>query len=274
MCFKFFKLNCFFKDLIYSSKVCQTSDFYLIPNQYCMKKIIVAVFFLLGFNSFGQESTIVQPPYQAHSSNFMMALFHLKAIDVNKLLPAGVNVKQDEKGMVVATFEMYETDRIYGLENYKVAFIVVDIENYNSENGTTGHWAIWGSVDSKNAAINFNHHFGLPFEYESNMTVQKNDNIHLGSVGIVGKEKIKISIKKSIDKPFKGQGIVNMVGKTKKGIAKSEVPWLSEGWTGELLDWNVDPQGNRVLELIKNEKPFWSMISVEQVFSYSKPIIN
>ena len=239
-----------------------------------MKKLIVTVFLLVGFNSFAQQNSIVPPPYQAHSSNFMMALFHLKAVDVAKLLPAGVSVKQDEKGMVTATFEMYETDRIYGLENYKVAFIVVDIENYNSENGATGHWAIWGNLNSKNASTNFNHHFGLPFEYEPNMTVQKNDSIHFGSVGTVGKEKINISIKKKLDQPFKGQGIVNMVGKTKNGISKSEVPWLSEGWTGELVLWNVNPQGNPVLELIQNEKPFWFLISADQGFSYSKPIIT
>src|SRR5690606_39036171 len=86
--------------------------------------------------STSQIDSIVAPPFQVHSGNFMMALFFLNAEAVNDLLHEGMQAKANPDGMVSATLELYQTDRIYGIPNYSVAFLVVDVLDYDSENGT------------------------------------------------------------------------------------------------------------------------------------------
>ncbi len=220
------------------------------------------------------ETDIIKaPPFQAHSHHFMIALFHFKAKQVNGFLPKGIIARENEEGWVTAAFEMYETDRIYGLPNYKVAFFVVDIVGYDSENGTPGHFAIWGNITPREASENFNYHFGFPFVYEENIAFKIKGDIYEGTIGPPGKEKIKFELQKISDKPLSGSGIVNMVGKTTENkMVISEVPWLSEGNIGKLARFEIDPQGYPVLEILKDAKPFWAAISYDQIFSYSKPL--
>ncbi|MGD2033683.1 MAG: hypothetical protein PVF73_01405 [Bacteroidales bacterium] len=212
---------------------------------------IAAVFILLsgtcqshGRQTVSEPDTIMAPPFLAHSSRFMMALFHLKAEKVNKLLPEGIVAIENKDGMVTATFEMYETDRIYGLPNYKVAFIVVDVSGHNSRDDTPGHFAVWGNTDSKAASEYFYSHFGLPFSYTEHMTLKTDGKKYTGTIGLQGEEKIRIGLEILPGQPFSGSGIVNMVGKTEDGIiAISEVLWLSNGYNGYLQTFDVDPQG-------------------------------
>ncbi len=223
-----------------------------------------------------EEGKVLFPsPFIAHSSNFLMALFNLNKEEVQPLLPEGMRAKINESGQVTAGFEMYETDRISGIPNYLIAFIYVEVTGLNSKNGAPGHWAIWGNVTGKTVLNNFKDHFNFPYELEEQMSIVKVNNMFTGTVGSSGREKITLKVDYQHDKPFSGEGIVNMYGENNKGqVVKTEVPWLSSGSFGNLVSLEINPMGNKALELIKDAKPFVSIISTNQSFSYSIPIVQ
>src|SRR5687768_13525342 len=84
----------------------------------------------------------VSPPYIARTSNFMAIAFRVKADEVQKLLPANVKVKSDDKGLATGGMEIYTTDQIYGMPKYTIAFIYVEVSTPDSNNSTSGNWPI------------------------------------------------------------------------------------------------------------------------------------
>lgn len=243
-----------------------------------MKRASIPWLIVLGFVSasspvLAQDKNLSEPPYLAHSANFMMVLFQLKANDVQVLLPEGVLPNANEAGMVTAGFEIYETDRVYGLPEYGMAFIFVEVKNLTSNNGTPGHWALWGTVDDHVTLQVMRDTFGFPYRFE-NVRVTESADIYTGRVGEEGKESVIIRIKFNEAKPFSGEGIVNMCSMAKNGkTLKTEVPWFTTGTAGDIIDFEIKPKGDKVLELIKVAKPHFQIISSNQIFSYSRPVV-
>lgn len=215
----------------------------------------------------------IPPPWLLHSSNFLITLFNLKGEDVQKLLPPGITVKANDSGMVVAGLEMYVTDRVYGMPTYTTAFIFVEITGHDSPSGYPGHWIIWGKVDQPVALANFQHHFGLPYDAEPNLSVSMADGMHVGSVGAPGAEVVKMKIAPLAEPGMNIEGSVNVVGKNATGvIVRTEIPWFSTWQKGTLVTYEITPRGNSALELIKSAQPFFVVTSINQIFSYSKPV--
>ncbi len=219
------------------------------------------------------KPTEISPPWLMHSSNFLITLFHVKGEDAQKLLPVGVTAKVNKSGMVIAGLEMYATDRAYGVPNYATVIVFVEITGHDSSNGMPGHWALWGKVNNPTALASFRHNFGLPYEPETNLSVDFADGVHVGLVGAPSEESIKIKITPQAEPPMNIEGCVNMVGKNSAGaIVQSEVPWFSAWQKGSLLSLDITPRGNPALELIKSAQPFFVMTSGNQMFSYSKAV--
>jgi hypothetical protein len=216
-----------------------------------------------------QQNTLTDPPYLAHSSNFVMMLFNLEQDVVQTLLPPGVKAKINTAGTVTAGIEIYETDRIHGVSQYGIVFIFVEVADLESNNGTPGHWAIWGKVNQKNTLQSMLHYFNFPYSFDE-IKVTKEDNTYTATVGT---NQIKLKLRYNEKQPFAGEGVVNMCSASKDGkIIKTEVPWFSTGSAAELISFEVDPRGNTILEIIKKATPHFSLISTNQSFSYSRPV--
>src|SRR5690606_6747275 len=151
-----------------------------------------------GYGTFTQaenaKKILPSPPWTVHSDNFFMIVMSLKAADVQKLLPAGVEALSNQDGMVPAIFEMYDASRVSGIPDYKIAFIVVEIKNHNSRDGTPGHVAIGGSTDSSESLEVLKHHFGFPYTLSPVIAIGKEQGAHTGSIGAAGKELLRVKI--------------------------------------------------------------------------------
>lgn len=222
-----------------------------------------------GITASSQKNELSDPPYMAHSSDFVMTLFNVEPGVVHSLLPEGVKAKINDAGMTTGGIEIYETDRIHGIANYGMAFIFVEVEDLESNNGTPGHWAIWGSVDQAAALENMQHYFNFPYKF-GEIEVANEGNVYTATVG---SGQLILKVKSDEKQPVGGEGIVNMCSLSKDGkILKTEVPWFSTGRAGELIDMEVNPQGNKILDIIKNCKPHFTIVSTDQTFSYSRPV--
>lgn len=228
---------------------------------------------LLAQDATPAEVPKLAPPWVVQSEKFLMVAFNLKAADVRKLLPKGVEPLLNKEGMVGALLEMYETSRISGIPNYKTAFVVVDVQGHDSREGTPGHFALWGRVSPLESLEAFRDNFGFPYEYAENFGFRIEQAAHTATVGPPGREILKVMIAPVAEQPFEGQGIVNMLGmNADSGIVKSEVPYLTRGHSGKVLNFQVRPNGNPVLKLLKSATPLWAVVSKDQIFSYSHAV--
>lgn len=214
----------------------------------------------------------VNPPYIARTSNFMMILFHLKAGEAQKLLPANVKVKSDDKGLVTGGMEIYTTDQIYGVPKYTIAFIYVEISGEESNSGTSGNWPVWGMVNNDTSLQNFRHFFNYPYHHEKRMTIEKKGTEQVATVGDNGGEGLTLKLRRKTDRPVAGEGLATIVSQSLNGrILKTEIPWLANGNEANIVSFEVRAGSNKVLETIRGAKPFYGQISTN-VFSYTRPI--
>ncbi len=243
-----------------------------------MNKLVFSLSFLLmiSFSSstHGQTVNFSSPPYIVQSSNFMLVNFNLKAEDVQKLLPEKIKVKSNN-GMVAAGIEMYSVDNIYGIPKYTMAFIYVEVNDLASNDGSPGHWAIWGNMNNNAALQNMKHFYNFPYTLESKMSIGINGKEYTAIIGDTTTPLLKMKLKIIESQAYTGQGIVNMCARLADGkTIKTEVPWLTQGNNGEVLTFEVNTNTDSVLNLLKDVTPNSGYIAPKQIFSYSKPVIN
>lgn len=227
---------------------------------------------LFSFSLFGQGVSNFQAPYIAHSDNFMMAVFQLPAEEVEGLLPDNLEVFVNEQGLVSVSLECYETDRIWGLPQYKTAFMVIDVEDHESKNGTPGHFALWGIVSPEEASQHLVQAFGFPFSYNPDIRFDNQDHQNSTVIDLAGGGQIRLTLAIDENSPFKSTGIVNMIGASKaKTLMISEVPWMSDGFSARIDDFKVEAGDNPYLKVLEGKNPIWAMVSNDQIFSYSVP---
>lgn len=215
------------------------------------------------------------PPWVVQSGNFLMLTFDLKVADVRKLLPKGVEPLVNEAGEVVAILEMYETERVSGIPQYKTAFIVVEVQGHDSREGTPGHFAVWGRVSPREALDAFRNHFGFPYQDAPDIDFSMEEKAHVANTGGPGREALRVKIAPIPEQPFEGEGSVNLVGmNADSGTVKSEVPYIMRGYNGKLLSFELRPGSDPVLKLLRNAVPLQAWVSNDRILSYSHAVFS
>jgi len=148
------------------------------------------------------DTSSITPPWAAHSSNFLLALFQTDTSTINKFLPNGVYALSNENGLATTGLEIYGTDSTNGAPIYKAAFIYVEIMGHQSESNMPGHWIIWGKTNHKLLAQSLKTNFGFPFEYEPDILVKTIEPGHY--LGSIEPNNIKIELSAITDQPIAG----------------------------------------------------------------------
>jgi hypothetical protein len=218
-----------------------------------------------------EANTIQSPPWLVYSRQFLMVVFHADAKAVQAVLPKGIQVQPNQDGKASLMLEIYNTERTNGIPIYQMAFIVADINDYPSRNGTPGHFALWGRVDSPDALRQFREVYGFPYDVAESITVDMHEGKHRGVIEFGDEGSIRAQIEPLVDQTFKQDGVVNMVGMlSPNSLTIGEVPYFTHGNVGKIIELEIkNPKGDPILTLLKGAQPVWSMVSVDQMFSYA-----
>ncbi len=218
-----------------------------------------------------QNMKMINPPYIARTSNFMAIYFNVEAKEVQKLLPESVKVKSDDKGLATAGMEMYTTDQVYGMPNFSIAFIYIEVNVSGNVNGTSAYYPIWGVVNNDTALQNFRHFFNFPYKVENKISIQKGTE-QVITIGASNGEGLTLKLQREENKPVSAEGIAPLLSISEKdGVLITEIPWLAYGNQASIVSFEVRAGSNKVLQMIQGIKPFYAQVS-SNVFSYTKPI--
>lgn len=238
-------------------------------------KMILLLAVVFAFKLSAQKAQIVSElPFMGSTSNFIFVMFHVDAELAQSLLPEGIKVRVDDNGKAIANYEILEIERAYGQPLFYESFISVQLEGFESSNGQGSNWAVWGRVDNEHVLQCFQSELGFPYELQADIFTKKEGAKHWGRVGAPGNETIKLQLEANAEKPLRGEGLVNMCGQRPDGqIVYAPVTWMSDGAQAQVLEFKVEPRGNKALEMIQQGQIIWSMVSWGQYFTYTKPIV-
>ena len=238
--------------------------------------ILVSVLlnFQYGFTQTNpQEEVISNPPYLAQSDNFMMVVFNVKAEKIQPFLPQNLTPVINQQGEVSVSLEMYETFKVSGIPNFKMVFMVVEIEGYKSKSGNKGRFPIWGVTNSIEVLNSMKNHYGFPYDYNEKIEFHESGDTQIGDVYFTNGESIHLKIEKDKKQAFDLSGIVNMIGVLPDNkTSTTEIPWHSKGFISKVTELDIHTK-NPILKLINEKSSIFTMFSNEQVFSYSVPIV-
>lgn len=95
---------------------------------------------------------IPAPPFQIAGSNHVIVGVAWQESEIAKMLPPGVKAVPGATGAI----NIYQASKGYGISPYQAAYFFVDIEGYDSADGTKGRWmlqGVYGPEEKVSAAI-------------------------------------------------------------------------------------------------------------------------
>jgi hypothetical protein len=216
------------------------------------------------------DMKMTSPPYIARTSNFMAIAFHIKADEVQSLVPANVKVKIDEKGQATVGMEIYTTEQVYGIPNYTLAFIYVTVNSLDSNNNTSdNYYPIWGAMNNDTALQSFKHFYNFPYQQQS-VTIRKGAE-QVATVGEGNGEGITLKLRTKSNSPVSAEGVAPILNQSADGkMQVTEIPWLANGNEASIISFEIRAGSNKVLQVLQGAEPFYGQVSTN-VFSYTKP---
>lgn len=210
-------------------------------------------------------------PWIVNSNNFLMINFKVNAKEITPLLKTDIALKVDKDGLVNTMIEVYSAEKISGIAEYSIAFIVVETESYASRDGTPGHYAIWGIASPTQSVKFLNETLGFPYQDGTIKIEYKKPKITATISDATG-ALLEIEAAEISDKSFSGKGMVNMLATKSNQLFKSEVPFISEGFFANTSSFKVITNKDPLLKLLASTSPAWSIVADKQIFSYSHAI--
>jgi hypothetical protein len=105
------------------------------------------------------EETVPAPPYVLADSRGVVIGVTWEEGAIRKALPKGVRPVADMAGGIV----IYETGKSYGLGGYTAAYFYVNVEGYDSHEGTKANWMLQGVYGpDQRVARALKQHYHLP----------------------------------------------------------------------------------------------------------------
>lgn len=217
------------------------------------------------------DMEMTSPPFIAKTSNFMAIAFHVKADEVESLVPANVKIKIDEKGLATLGMEIYTTEQVYGIPNYSLAFMYVTVTAFDRNNNTSdSNYPIWGAVNNATTLQSFKHFYNFPYQ-QKNVTIKKGTE-QTATVGEIDGEGITLKLKIKENSPISAEGIAPILSQSSDGKMQiTEIPWLANGNEVSIISFEIRAGSDNVLQVMHDAKPFYAQVSTN-VFSYTRPI--
>ena len=107
-----------------------------------------------------KEATVPRPPYLLTQGEHLIILFEAEESALKSLLPAGI---KPAAGNVVG-LNMYHTGPVVGLSPYTASYLWINVDGFDSPDGTKGRWMVQGWYGPEPVPSAFKNYGGLPVQ--------------------------------------------------------------------------------------------------------------
>jgi hypothetical protein len=213
-------------------------------------------------------TTVPAPPYLQTGAQFVTAGVTYDEAVLRKVLPPGVNPTPKFTGGI----NIYQAPMGYGLAPYSSAYLWVDVEGYDSPDGSKGRWMLQGMYGPEPVPTGIRENLGWPVRAGGSRH-ETSDRGKRG-IGLLGdREVISVEIKPGTKgcQPIKGTvNYLSQLGPSKK-LVVTEIPYVGELCAAEAIGVAVQAPDGDPLNAIKPSGVLWAGEFRNATFSFSRP---
>jgi acetoacetate decarboxylase len=129
-----------------------------------MRPLFLALVLVIGLTipvaAQQKDATVPGPPYLLTQNEHLIILFEAEEIALKALLPEGI---KPAAGNVVG-LNMYQTQQVVGLAPYTASYLWIDIDGFDSPDGTKGRWMAQGWYGPEPVPSAIRNYMGLPVQ--------------------------------------------------------------------------------------------------------------
>jgi len=129
-----------------------------------------------------KDTTVPRPPYLILNHEHLIILFEAEESSLKALLPTGIKAAP---GNVVG-LNMYRTQEVVGLVPYTASYLWIDIDGFDSPDGTKGRWMVQGWYGPEPVPSAIRNYMGLPVQLGVTHYQRDDNRVHaaLSSDGV------------------------------------------------------------------------------------------
>ena len=208
------------------------------------------------------------PPYQIAGANLVLLGVMWDEAAIRKALPAGITPVKEMTGGI----NVYQTGGSYAFGPYQAAYFWVDIEGFDTPDGTKGRWmlaGVYGPNDKMPVALK--EHYGLPVRLGgSRVEATAQGKREIGTVN--GQDFITVEIKSS-EECQAVAGTLNYPGvqPNTKHLVVNEIPYVGEICKAEPVSVTVNASAGDPFSAFPIAKVVWAADFRNASFSFSPP---
>lgn len=209
------------------------------------------------------------PPYQIAGANHVFLGVVWDEAAIRKALPPGITPVKEMTGAI----NIYQTGGSYAFGPYQSAYLWVDVEGFDSADGTKGRWMLAGVYGpSEKMPVALTYHYGLPVRLgTSRFEATTEGKRAIGTVN--GRDVITVEVKSLPGECQLASGRVNypgVSGKTKQ-VVVNEIPWVGEFCKAEPVTAKIDAPPGDPFSAYQIAKVVWAAEFKNAAFSFSVP---
>jgi hypothetical protein len=213
---------------------------------------------------------LLPPPYQIANTNHIVVGVTWDEAVVRKLLPPGIKPVDGMTGGI----NIYQAPNGYGITPYQSAYFWVDIEGFDSPQGTKGRWMLQGvygpEAKTANALREF---YGFPVRNGTSRLEETAESKR--AMGILdGQPFVTVEIKPMPDPCQNISGLLNYPGvveKTKQ-IMINQIPYTLDLCKAEVISVKVTAPPGDPFAALHPAKVLGAVELKNGAFSFSRPV--
>lgn len=215
------------------------------------------------------QAQVPPPPYQIAGSNHVFVGVVWDEAAIRTALPPGITPVREMTGAI----NIYQAGESYPFGPYQSAYFWVDVEGYDSPDGTKGRWmlvGVYGPSDKMPAALN--EHYGLPVRVGGSR-VEPTAQGKRATGTVNGQDVVVVEIKSFPEDCQGATGILNYPGVSPKtrDLVVAEIPFVARMCKAEPVSVNVAAPAGDPFSAFPIAKVVWAAEFRNAAFSFSVP---
>lgn len=209
------------------------------------------------------------PPYQMANSNHVLIGVAWDEEAVRKALPPGIKAVAGAPGAI----NIYTASKGSGIAPYSSVYFWVDVEGFDSPEGTKGRWMLVGAYGPREVTSQVLREMSF-FPVRNGTSRAEATADGKRAIGTVnGKDVVVADIKSSSEPCDAVSGLLNYpVINAKKEIMVNVIPYVGDSCKAEAVSVNVTAPAGDPFAAFKPVKVLWAAEFKNAAFSFHRPV--
>lgn len=239
------------------------------PIATAVRQVVLKAGLVLCIAAASAQDKAPAPPYQIAGSNHVIVGVAWDEAAVRKALPPGIKPVAGAAGAI----NIYTASRGYGIAPYSSVYFWVDVEGFDSPDGTKGRWMLVGAYGPNDVTSQVLRDMSF-FPVRNGTSRAEATADGKRAIGTVnGQDVVVAEIKSSTDPCDTVSGLLNYpVINNSKQIMVNIIPYVGDACKAEPVSVSVTAPAGDPFAAFNPVKVLWAAEFKNAAFSFHRPV--